>query len=257
MWRLQVFPIKTERIDVGCDLTSVILNSLGSQNLELEDGDVLAVSSKVLSTSQGRVVRLSGVEASEEAGRLAEAHSLEPEFVELVLREADEVYGGVHGALLTLKDGVLTANAGVDHKNAPPGHAALWPRNPWMEAERIRREILRRTGRRIGVIIVDSHLSPLRMGTRGLALAVAGFRPVADLRGRTDLYGRRIRITRHSIADDLASTAHLVMGEADEGTPAALIRGAPITLTEDVNPSETLISCDECIYVKGLKGSRP
>jgi len=253
---MHVYPIKTRRIRRGDSLVSLALKALKDMNIRPMDGDVLAVSSKALSTVQGRIIPLSTIEASQTAKKLAEKHKLEPELVELVLREADIVYGGVDGALLTLKDGILTVNAGIDRKNAPMGCVALWPERPWSEAWRIHEELKRRTGRHVGVLIVDSHLAPLRLGTRGLALAVAGFTPVEDLRGRPDLYGKPLRITRLSVADDLASAAHLVMGETDELTPMALIRDAPIRLTSKNTPDETLIAPSQCLYLGVLKASQ-
>ena len=253
---MHVYPIKTGRIRRGDSLVSIALKALQSMDVKLVDGDVLAISSKALSIIQGRIVALSTIRASQNAEKIAEKYGLEPEFAELVLREADIVYGGVNGALLTLKDGILTVNAGIDRKNAPMGYVALWPERPWSEAWRIHEELKRRTGRHVGVLIVDSHLAPLRLGTRGLALAVAGFTPVEDLRGRPDLYGKPLRITRLSVADDLASAAHLVMGETDELTPMALIRDAPIKLTSKNTPDETLIAPSQCLYLGVLKASQ-
>ena len=185
---------------------------------------------------------------SEEAKQTAPKYSLEPEFSELVLEEADEIYGGVYKALLTLKEGILTVNAGVDKKNAPTGQAALWPSNPQNVADKIRTEIKQHSGRIVGVVIVDSQLAPLRMGTRGLALAVSGFKPVEDCRGKKDLFQKPLLITRHSVGDDLASTAHLLMGETNQQTPVVLIRDAPVTFADSVDVEEMKIPQRECVY---------
>lgn len=249
---MRVFAVKTPLIKPGDDLASLFLRSIQRLNLELEDGDVLAFSSKAVATANNNLVRLKDVSPSNAAKRLAEEHSLEPEFVELVFMEADKVYGGVARTVLTLKNGILTVNAGVDHKNAPGGYVALWPIEPHLEAEKLRRRIKMETGKNVGVLIVDSHVAPLRMGTRGIALGVAGFQPVRDCRGERDLYGRPLLITRHAIADDLASAAHLVMGELDERIPAVLIKDAPITLAEEVDRNSMKISPDECVYAKTL-----
>jgi coenzyme F420-0:L-glutamate ligase/coenzyme F420-1:gamma-L-glutamate ligase len=238
----------------GDDLVRVTLKALRQQRLRLEDNDVLAVASKIVSYSQGRVVRLSEVKPSARANRLARKFSLEPEFAELLLHEAEKVYGGVEKAVLTLRDNILTANAGIDNKNAPLGSVVLWPENlmDWLGDFRV--GIKRKTGRQVGVVVVDSGLIPLRVGTIGLALAVAGFNPVREWRGKRDLYGRSISITRHAIADDLASAAHLLMGEAVERTPIVLVKDVLVEFDDKVHSSaEMMMPFKECIFMNRLK----
>lgn len=241
--------IRTPIFKQGDDAIAMILESLREHKVELEDSDVLAISSKMLATTEMRVIPLKGVIPSEEARELADKYSLEPEFAEIVLRESEKIYGGVYKSVLTLKNGILTVNAGVDNKNAPEDSAALWPLNPQGLADRIRGEIRRRSGRSVGIVIVDSHLAPLRMGTRGLALAVSGFKPTKDCRGKRDLFQKPLVITRHSVADDLASAAHLLMGETCERTPIVIFKDAPITFAESVDEEEMKISPEECVFM--------
>jgi coenzyme F420-0:L-glutamate ligase/coenzyme F420-1:gamma-L-glutamate ligase len=252
---MRLYPIRTRRVRIGDDLGKLIHEALKKQHLEVEDNDVLALASKIVSYAQSRVVKLSEIKPSEEARKLAKEYSLEPEFAELVLLEAGKVYGGVKKAVLTFKDGVITPNAGIDNKNAPSGSAVLWPENlaEWLRS--FRDGINRRTGKRIAVIVVDSGLMPLRIGTVGLALAVAGFNPIREWRGRKDLYGRTILITRHAVADDLASAAHLLMGEAAEKTPAVLVKDAPLDFDDDIHVSEEMMMpFKECIFMNTFKG---
>jgi len=249
---MQVLAIQTRIFKPGEDLVSVVVESLRERSTELKDGDILAISSKVVSTVDGRIVSLKEIQPSKRAKRLANKYSLEPEFAELVLRESEKIYGGVYKSILTLKNGILTVNAGVDNKNAPVGCVALWPLDSQHRADEIRREIKKRTGKNVGAVIVDSQVIPLRMGTRGLALAVSGFKPVKDCRGKEDLFQKNLAITRHSIADDLASAAHLLMGETDEQTSVVLIRDAPVTLTEVTDEEEMKISPEECVYMKSF-----
>lgn len=252
---MHLCPIRTRIVRLGDDLAELVHEALERQHLEVENDDVLALASKIVAYSQGRVVKLSGVRPSEKARQMAKEYSLEPEFAELILREAGKVYGGVERAVLTLKDGVITPNAGIDNKNAPVGSAVLWPENlaEWLRV--FRGEINRRTGKRVAVIVVDSGLIPLRIGTVGLALGVAGFKPIREWRGRKDLYGRTILITRHAVADDLASAAHLLMGEAAERTPVVLIKDAPVDFDDDVHVSEEMMMpFKECIFMNTFKG---
>ena len=250
---MRLYAVKTRIIKTGDDMVEVILQSLQEQNLKLENNDILAVTSKIIACAEGRVVKLSDVKPSDRAEEFARQFSLQPEFAELILREADKIYGGVEKAVLTLKNGVLTANAGIDNKNAPKDYVVLWPNGAQKWAARIREEIKRKIGKHVAVLIVDSGLVPLRMGTTGLALAVAGFKPVKDCRGDKDIYGKTLIITRHAIADDLASAVHLLMGEAAEKTPEVLIKDAPVDFDDNVYGSaDMMIPFKECIFMNAL-----
>ena len=258
--RLRLYAVKTKTITVNDNLTEVILEALKKQDLQLEDNDVLALASKIVSYAEGRLIKLSEIKPSGKAKELATQYSLKPEFVQLILREAEKIYGGVEKAVLTLKNSVLTANAGIDNKNVPEDYVVLWPSEPEKSAKRIKEEIRRKTGRRVAVLIVDSGLMPLRIGTVGLALAVAGLKPIRDHRGERDVYGKPIMITRHAVADDLACSAHLLMGEATEKTPVVLIKDAPVDFDEGIYGSKDLmIPFNECLFMstflRSLHGS--
>jgi coenzyme F420-0:L-glutamate ligase/coenzyme F420-1:gamma-L-glutamate ligase len=251
---LKLIAVKTRVVKAGDDLVDLVLESLKAQGLQLEDNDVLALTSKVVSSSEGRTVKLSNVKPSKEAEKLAKKYSLKPEFAELILREADRVCGGVERAVLTLKNGVMAANAGIDNKNVPSDYAVLWPNDPAASAKEVRDRISQRTGKDVAVMIVDSGLVPLRIGTTGLALAVAGFKPIRDSRGSKDLFGKSIVITRQAVADDLASAAHLLMGEATEKTPLVLIKDAPLDFDEGVYGSaDMMMPFKECIFMNILR----
>lgn len=250
---MQLFAIKASLIKPKDDIVHVLLRSLRSQKFVLEDQDIIAISSKALASAQGRLVKLDEITPSREAMDLARRYSLEPHFAELVWREAERIYGGVENAILTLKNGILTVNAGIDHKNAPQGYAALWPMDLQPFAENLRKRTKQRTGKNIGVLIVDSDVVPLRLGTRGLALAVAGFQPVSDHRGEQDLFDKPLLITRQAVADDLASAAHLLMGEIDSRIPFVLIREAPISLVDEISAESMVIPFDECVYASAFK----
>jgi len=258
---MQLFRVKTKLIKPSDNLVKTILEALDEQKLAIEDGDLVAIASKVVAVVERRVKKLSSIEPSEKAKKLANRYGLEPSFVETVLQESELIYEGVSKALLTLKNNILTANAGVDHKNVPKGYVALWPKNSQKSAEKIRREIRERTGKAVGVLIIDSRVTPLRMGTTGIALGIAGFEPVKDYRLGKDLYGNPIYITRHAVADDIASAAHLMMGESNEQTPVVLVRNAPVKLCDKVDPKSTTISPKECLFTnlilqKSIRGSR-
>ncbi len=240
-------------VKINDNLVEVITESLTAQNLQLHNNDVLALASKIVSYSQGRLARLSDVKPSADAEDLARKYAVKPEFAELILREADEICGGVEKALLTLKTGVFTANAGIDNKNAPDEYVVLWPSNPKECENEIRESLQNKSRKHVAILIVDSGLAPLRIGTTGLTLAVAGFRPIKDVRGRRDLYGKTVAITRQNVADDLASAAHLLMGEAAEKTPIVLIRHAPLEFVDKAyGAKEMMMPAKDCIYMNKL-----
>ncbi|MEM3517017.1 MAG: coenzyme F420-0:L-glutamate ligase, partial [Candidatus Bathyarchaeia archaeon] len=172
-----LIPIRTKLIKTGDDLTSVILSSLEKTKLKLKDKDILLIASKVVSVAEGRIVKLKNVTPSLKAKEIAKEINLDEKQVELILTHAEKIYGKVHKALLTLKNGFLIANAGIDKSNCKPDEVVLWPRNPQESAEKIRKEIFKRTKTHVGIVIVDSRTTPLRWGTIGLALAFSGFHP--------------------------------------------------------------------------------
>jgi len=245
---MQLFSIKTPIIQANDNLVEILISSMKKQKSEPIDGDILVVSSKVVALSEGRIVNYKTIKTSEKAKLLARQYDLEPGFVELVLQEADKVFGGVKRAILTIKNNMFIANAGVDHSNAPEDHAILWPKNPSLSADNIRKELKKRLNVNIGVIISDSHCSPLRTGTTGFALATSGFDAVIDERGKPDLFGKTMRITQRAVADGLASAAVVVMGETNEKIPAVLIRDVSIQLTEQPSRSSTYFPPNECLF---------
>jgi coenzyme F420-0:L-glutamate ligase / coenzyme F420-1:gamma-L-glutamate ligase len=221
---------------------------------KLRDGDVLVVSSKFVAISEGRVIRLDSVVPSAGAKELASRYRIAAELCELIIRESDEVLGGVTGFILTLRDGLLTPNAGIDKSNVEHGKVVLYPRNSSESASKIVDGIKFRQGIDIGVVISDSRLMPTRRGTTGVALAAAGLEAVLDLRGRVDLFGNILRVTSQAIADDLCSAAQLVMGEASEATPIVLVRGISRSLfKETVYPTSSFsVRPDQCVYMRSL-----
>jgi coenzyme F420-0:L-glutamate ligase/coenzyme F420-1:gamma-L-glutamate ligase len=245
-----VYPIKTRIITEEDDILDVLLDGLTKAGIKIQDNDILTIAETPLGTTEGRVVKLSEVAVSNAAAELAVKYELLPEIAQLVIQEADDILGGIPHVVLTIKNNTLMANAGIDKSNVPLGYASLLPLDSRASAQRIRAQVKKQTGKTIGVMIIDSRTQPLRLGNIGIALGVAGFRPVADDRGRKDLFGNVLRITRRAIADNLASACTAVMGESNESIPAALIRDAPAEFVdESFDSSEMWISPTECMYM--------
>ena len=254
---LMVYPVQAPVQTGAFDLLETLVASLAAAGQTLADGDVLAVSSKYAAISEGRVVTLADVVVSPEAAALAERYSMNPRIAQLVYQEADHVFGGIPGFLLTFKDGILSPNAGLDRSNIPNGYAVLFPKDPYPSAAAIRAGVRGRLGVDVGVILTDSWLMPGRLGTTGVALATAGFRPIQDERGKTDLFGNPMQVTVRGIADTICAAAQLVMGERDEATPFAVVRNSGVTLGEfQVDVTSVAIDWPMCIYIQSLTEGR-
>jgi coenzyme F420-0:L-glutamate ligase/coenzyme F420-1:gamma-L-glutamate ligase len=220
-------------IAAGADLPTVIQKALAAADLSLQDGDVLVVTHKIVSKAEGRVIDLATVTPSPRALALAKETEKDPRIVELILRESRGVIRQ-RGATLIMEThhGWICANAGVDRSNvAEPEVEAvlLLPEDPDDSAARLREALIAATGAEIAVIISDTHGRAWRQGVVNIAIGVAGMTPIDDLRGHHDLFGYELRITTVARADELAAAAGLVIGQAAEGLPVVLIRGAAYT----------------------------
>ena len=251
-----LIPVRLPVVKVGKPLDEVVTSGLKSQGLRLEQGDVVAVTSKVASTCEGRLRRLDQVEITTLAKRIARKWKLDQRLAALVLEESTYVLGGVKGFLLTIRDGILTANAGVDLKNCPPGHAMLLPKNADASAADLRKSLETRYGLRLAVMIVDSRVTPMRLGTVGLAIGISGFDPLRDFRGTSDVYGRKVKVTRANVADDLASAAHLLMGESEERIGLVIVRKAPVSLDGLKGSKRVRLKASSCLIANNLHGIR-
>ncbi|MHA1267129.1 MAG: coenzyme F420-0:L-glutamate ligase [Candidatus Helarchaeota archaeon] len=251
MNEIRLIPLQTPLIQQGDSVTEIIIKTLQNLSIELENGDVIIIAETPLAIAEGRMVELAKVNPSKKAEQLASKHEMDPRIVQVIINEADEILGGVKGVLLTNKNSTLIANAGVDFSNAPPGFVVLFPEDLQNAAHLIRIRLEEEFQKRVGVIIGDSRVQPLRRGTIGVALAVDGLNPIEDVRGRQDLYGRELQVTFRAIADDLVSAAQLLMGEADEQIPVVIIRGAPVQLTETQTIS-LAIPKNECLFMNSF-----
>lgn len=239
--------LKSKLITPADDLFKALLDSLRSRNLR--EKSVVVITSKVVAVTEGRVEKITG----------------RRDFERLVEREADKVYGLKKGSkvsakdaakasatsvTLTLKNNIFTPWAGIDRSNIKKGRAVLWPAEPFKTAREIRARLIEHYKiKKLGVIVSDSFCVPLRKGVSAVALGYAGIKGVRDLKGKKDLYGNKLRVSRQGVADMLAASAHLVMGESYEQTPFALITGAPVDFTSvPVKPDEPLMEPRECLF---------
>jgi coenzyme F420-0:L-glutamate ligase / coenzyme F420-1:gamma-L-glutamate ligase len=221
-------------IQPGDDLVTILLDALNRAGITLQNRDGLVISSKIVSKSEGRFVDLQTVMPGEEALRLADETGKDPRIVELALNESLSVSRKAKGILVTHhRLGFVSANAGIDQSNVGMEDSVLLlPQDPDASAARIREQLRATAGVETGVIISDTHGRPFRMGNVGVAIGVAGMPSLVDLRGQPDLFGRVMQIAMQGYADLVASAAHLVCGEGNEGLPVVLARGLDFQQTD-------------------------
>ncbi len=214
----------------GDDIAGLIAAASRDCGEPLADGDILVIAQKIVSKAEGRAVDLADVEPSEAAKQLAARCAKDPRQMHLVLDESSEVLRARPGVVIVaLHNGVVLANAGIDRSNvAADGEdrVLLLPADPDASAAAIRDGLSALTGVNVGVIIADSIGRAWRQGTIGAAIGASGVVCLDDLRGRPDLFGRQLETTQVGTADELASAASLLLGQAAEGTPIVVIRGA-------------------------------
>ena len=254
MHAFSIYPIPASVQDAPFDLLATLRRAFEQAGQQPQDGDVVAISSKYVAISEGRIVRLDDVIVSDAALILAKRYHLDAALAQLVLDEADHIFGGIPlGFLLTYRQGVISPNAGIDRSNIPQGYAVLLPADGYKSARRLRQALQALYGVQLGVLLTDSWLMPGRLGTTGVAVGMDGFQPVQDERGKLDLFGNPMAVTQRGMADALCSAAQLVMGERDEATPCALLRGAPVRLSDQpLGPQDVAIDWDLCLYVEAL-----
>lgn len=251
-----VFGLRTGLIRDGDDIAARLVAAAEAPPCNgIRDGDVIVLAESMVATAEGRVVALDSVTPSEQARRYADRYAMDPRVAEVVLSESDEVVGGIPHFLLSMKGGTLLPNAGVDGSNAPKGCLVPLPADPGASAVRIRKEVEQMTGRKVAVIVADSRTHAMRAGCSGVAIGCAGIVSVIDDRGRSDLFGNTLEVTKRAVADNIASAAELVMGEADEGVPAAVVRGLGLPISDDATGVES-IDASECLFMGLLKSAR-
>lgn len=256
MPNIEIIAIPSNKIiEEHDDLISVLFNSMNSISISFQDNDILIVASKVISVTEGGIVNFSNVRPTNLAIKLSKKMHTPPEFTQIILDECDNKYiGAVPGALTTLSQYGLLANAGADQSNIGENRAIILPKDCKRSAKLIHKRIEQDTGKSVGIIVADSRTMPMRLGTVGTALATYGFKSVIDERGKNDLFNRPMHITNRAVADQLATAAELVMGETDEQIPFVIIRNYPALIIDpkdEININD-LIPAESCMFLGPL-----
>ena len=246
---MEIFPIKIPKKDAGFDLFRTIVES----EFQFQENDIVVVSSKFVSMSEGTLIDLKTVKVSERARALASRFKMDERIAQISLQESDYVVSGIPGFLLTINDGMIAPNAGIDKSNCPPGKIVLYPKDCFKSAKLLRKKFFKKFGIRIGIVISDSRLMPTRIGCTGIAVGVSGFDPVEDERGKRDLFGKKLRVTFKATADSLATIGVFVMGESNESIPIVVIRGADVKKTKrNLSMKNMTVSPKIDIYLRNM-----
>jgi coenzyme F420-0:L-glutamate ligase/coenzyme F420-1:gamma-L-glutamate ligase len=217
---------KIPLIKEGDDLSSIIVNSAEEEGIEICNEDVLVIAETAVAKSEGIIIDLESLQPTEQAVELSVKTGKDSKLVEFIIQESAEIIKvGPNFIISETKHGFVCANAGIDESNVENGLATPIPVNPDRSADHLRKKIEDTTGRKIAIIISDTQGRAFREGAVGVAIGISGIESLWNRQGETDLYGRELQTTNIAVADEIASAASIVMGQADEGIPVVIIRG--------------------------------
>jgi len=252
MHKIEIMPVMgLPIIKEGADLGELISEAAERQGTPIQEGDIIVVTHVAVSKAEGNIINLDKIVPSPFAMTIAKEMNKDPALIEVILRESKSIIRMGDGHLITeTKHGLICANAGVDRSNIPGERkVAPLPKDPDLSAHRIRHRIKEVTGKDVAVLISDTHGRALRRGQINIAIGIAGIKPIRDRRGETDLFGYTLRIKQTAIADELCSAAELVIGQANEGIPVAIIRGYPYQKTEEASLKDLLWPKEKALFI--------
>jgi coenzyme F420-0:L-glutamate ligase / coenzyme F420-1:gamma-L-glutamate ligase len=239
--KLEVIPISIpSEIKPNDNLIDIILSSLhksDSLGIKIKNKDILVIAQKIISKQEGMFVELARVIPSKQALEIKKSVDKDPRLIELILQESRKIIKIFNKTMIVeTNQGFICANAGIDQSNVSKNQdrVLLLPRNPDQTASRIRREIKRKTGKEIAVIISDTFGRPFRNGQTNVAIGVSGVKPIKSYIGKKDMYGNVLKVTEIAIADEIAGASELVMGKSNK-IPAVIIRGFNFTIARKSN----------------------
>ena len=217
---IQIIPVKIQKDIVPNDnLVDLVLEST-----EIQDGDILVFSQKIVSKNEGRILSLSSVNPSLLANGISSSYNKDPRLMELILSESKRIVRMENGIIIVeTNHGFVCANAGIDESNVQDGYATLLPEDPDRSANLLKEKIEQKIGKNIAVIISDTFGRPFRLGQTDVAIGVAGIEPILDYSGKPDTFAKIMQVTAIAIADEICSATELVMGKVEK-CPVALVR---------------------------------
>ena len=225
---IQIIPVKIQKDIVPNDnLVDLVLEST-----EIQDGDILVFSQKIVSKNEGRILSLSSVNPSLLANGISSSYNKDPRLIELILSESKRIVRMENGIIIVeTNHGFVCANAGIDESNVQDGYATLLPEDPDRSANLLKEKIEQKTGKNIAVIISDTFGRPFRLGQTDVAIGVAGIDPILDYSGKPDTFAKIMQVTAIAIADEICSATELVMGKVEK-CPVAIVRNYKFDLSD-------------------------
>jgi len=248
---IEIIGVKIEKdIEPGDDIPELIIEALNNMNIKLEERDILVICQKIISKAKGFLFDASKVKPSPKALELARKLGKKPGLIEFVLRQSKSIFNIWRRVIITeTHHGLICPNAGIDKSNVKGENwYSFLPPDPDMEAQKIREEIGKRLGVYPAVIITDTMSRPFRRGQVNFAIGVAGMAPLLDYRGKSDMYGKLLRITIIAIADEIAAAAELVMGKTKR-CPVAIVRNYKYPRSEQASAKELIVKLDEDMFL--------
>ncbi|MFA4975806.1 MAG: coenzyme F420-0:L-glutamate ligase [Candidatus Paceibacterota bacterium] len=228
---MKIIPIKTKIFSENEDLLQFVLRYIK----KVPENSVIVITSKIVALSEGRIV-------------LIDKTISHDKMREKIIKSESDFMLRTKYTWLTIKDGMVMASAGIDESNAD-GKMVLLPKDSFKLADFVRKELCKKFKiKNLGILITDSRLFPLRAGVVGVALGYAGFKGIRNYVGKKDIFGRTLKFSRTDVADSLATSAVLCMGEGREQKPLALINNAPVEFTDKINRKELYIDPREDLY---------
>ena len=230
---MEIRIIEIENIPIvkeGNDIADLILTAIDNENIKVQNGDIFVIAETIVSKAEGNKISLESIKPSLKAMEIAEKTGKDPKLVEAIIQESNEILKvGPEFIISETKHGFVCANAGIDESNVEDGMATPIPDDPDKSASIIRKKIEKAANKEVVVIVSDTQGRAFREGAIGTAIGISGMNPLWDRKGEKDLYGRELQTTSIAVADELASAASILMGQADEGIPVVIIRGVEYT----------------------------
>ena len=224
---IEIIPVQIDKdIQEHDDLVDLILSSHSKP--EIQDGDILIITQKIISKQEGSIVNLSHITPSILAAGIASEYKKDPRIVQLILEQSKRIIRMNDGIIIVeTPQGLVCANAGIDESNVKDGHVTILPKNADESAKKLHQEIQKRTGKNIAIIISDTFGRPFREGQTNCAIGISGISSITDYVGTKDTFGKILHVTAIAIADEICSAAELVMGKSLQ-TPIAIVRNYKI-----------------------------
>ena len=238
-------------VEPGNNIVELIINNINTNNVPIDDFDVIVIAQKVISKAENRYIDLDNINISDQAKKLALKLKKDKGLVQAIINESNKIISTEKNVIIVEhKLGFININAGIDQSNIPQADnlALLLPENPSKSAEFIQTNLSNQLNKKLSVIISDSMTRPYRSGVINFALASSNIQSLIDLKGENDMYGNKLKGTEIAVADELSSAAGLLMGQSDEKKPIVLIKGFNKSTYEVNNAFDLIMNENEDLY---------